>query len=110
VDAAQAAAASALHAAEVRVALLEGQLQVVEQERDLLQQQVRVSAIHIFYNVLCCYSCAHGVCVPSSCDMLLHASAACCLRASDWVVARCQAHATCGAASTEPPLLLLPLY
>jgi hypothetical protein len=45
VDAAQTAAASALHAAEVRVALLEGQLEVLEQERDLLQQQVRCCCV-----------------------------------------------------------------
>lgn len=39
-DEVQAAAASALHAAEVRAALLEGQLEVTEQERDELHQQV----------------------------------------------------------------------
>lgn len=40
-ESAQAAAAAALHAAEVRAALLEGQVEVVEQERDALLKQVR---------------------------------------------------------------------
>lgn len=38
--AAAESAQEALHAAEVRAALLEGQLEVAEQERDALQQQV----------------------------------------------------------------------
>lgn len=44
VVAAQEAAVSALHAAEVKVALLEGQLDVMEQERDMLLEQVLDSA------------------------------------------------------------------
>lgn len=40
-SAAHAAASDALHASEVRSALLEGQLEALEAERDALQKQVR---------------------------------------------------------------------
>jgi hypothetical protein len=46
----------ALHAAEVRVALLEGQVEVVEQERDLLQQQVRCCCVMLLQHCSC-YRC-----------------------------------------------------
>lgn len=76
---AQAAAVAALHAAEVRAALLEGQLDVAEQERDALQQQVRVRQ-RWFLRLACRKStspvlCVFGggiLCMLCQCDVNAH--------------------------------------